>query len=155
MFKHTGKIAVENRDLKNIQQIKTMTFESIKNRDLAIEKLQNLTRTLLERANRNQEEIQRQNNAYAAAKSQQDQQQQRQQQQQQLKLKQQQQKLLHQQQLYNQQQQMLKSKQVQEEQHRVKTMGKHQKETFFDNLDDDESASNSEVYSNESSDDST
>ena len=39
MYKHSGSLATENRDVKKIQQIKALTFDGLKARDSTIAKL--------------------------------------------------------------------------------------------------------------------
>ena len=149
MFKHTGSLATENRDLKRIHQIKALTFEGLKSRDDIITKL----KIQLESVNRdmqvtsNNSRLERQKQTSITAKQQY--MHEKVKREQQLQLQQQQQQL-------QQQRQQLQQQQMQQKQRIVK---KKNELTYFDNLDERNNGSstnsepdNSEMSDNENSD---
>ena len=145
MYKHTGSLATENRNLKRIQQIRALTFEGLKSRDDVIAKLQtklqNISKDIQVNSDNSRLERQKQTNITAKQQFMHEKvkcEQQLQLQQQQQQLQQQRQQLQQQQQIQQQQQQQIQQKQ--------RVVKKKNELTYFDNLDE---------QNNDSNDDST
>ena len=134
MYKHTGYLTTENKDLKKIKQIKEITLTGLKSRDDTIAKLQTRLMNITNDMQANSNERKRQTDILARNQLSHE----KFKREQQLRLQQQQQQLQRQQQQLNLQVQQRQQQQRQQQQQRHQQQQVAQKNaelTYFDNLD--------------------
>ena len=134
MYKHTGYLTTENKDLKQIKQIREITLTGLKSRDDTIAKLQTRLMNITNDMQANSNERKRQTDILARNQLSHE----KFKREQQLRLQQQQQQLQRQQQQLNLQVQQRQQQQRQQQQQRHQQQQVTQKNadlTYFDNLD--------------------